>query len=397
MASIQWISLFKKNIEGVECTAISSPKALDSFEINIIDLSHSYVWRYDGKILGSVNCAQDLVNIQDMISNSKNKKVIILLPQEITYEYYYSGREYLKNVRIKNTLSTIVSVLFNDLGVPSFELGFENNTTVLGDKRLNSAFYFKNSKSEIITKAVDTNKVTTIKQDNYYVTTLDISNKTQLDNFLIQSKILLFKEPIPEWLENYSFNDDAELMEVKNEKTRQIELITKEVEQINDKLQENEYYKRILIESGDQLVEIVFKILDDIFNVNLFDFEDKKGPDFIFDYEKTTFIGEIKGINSNVKKSNVSQLDDHCSIYTDDKTEEEAKNVKGVLIINHQRLSPLSNRQPVADAEIQKALNNGLLIIESETLLKIFELFKKGEYSSDKIYQLFLTSGILKI
>ena len=48
---------------------------------------------------------------------------------------------------------------------------------------------------------------------------------------------------------------------------------------------------------------------------NLSTFVDEKKEDFIIKKENITFVGEIKGINSNVGYNNISQAERHKSEY----------------------------------------------------------------------------------
>ena len=59
--------------------------------------------------------------------------------------------------------------------------------------------------------------------------------------------------------------------------------------------------------NGEQLVEVVFDILESFFSYSLSEFKDEKKEDFLIKLDSVTFIGEIKGITSNVKSEHVSQ------------------------------------------------------------------------------------------
>lgn len=111
-----------------------------------------------------------------------------------------------------------------------------------------------------------------------------------------------------------------------------------------------------------------------------------------------TFIGEIKGVTSNIKNENISQLDVHYQGYMD-KLESGGKfeNVKALLIMDHQRTHKLDERQPVHINQINLANRNGSLIIETYTLLKLFEDFLSGIITKDNIVELFIKNeGLLK-
>ena len=104
-------------------------------------------------------------------------------------------------------------------------------------------------------------------------------------------------------------------------------------------------------------------------------------------------------MSSAVANKNVSQLDVHVQSYLD-KLQEEGKkeNVKGLLIVNHQRNKPLEERQEVHEYQKNLAMRNGSLIIETRTLLKIFEEYKQGKLTKEECKKLFMDNeGILKI
>ena len=79
-----------------------------------------------------------------------------------------------------------------------------------------------------------------------------------------------------------------------------------------------------------------------------------------------------------VANKNVSQLDVHVQSYLD-KLQEEGKeeNVKGLLIVNHQRNKPLKDRQEVHEHQRNLVTRNGSLIIETQTLLKYLKNINK--------------------
>ena len=95
-------------------------------------------------------------------------------------------------------------------------------------------------------------------------------------------------------------------------------------------------FKSILYENGDSLVRVVFDILEQVMNYSLAGFIDEKKEDFKIALPDITFIGEIKGITSNVRSEHISQLDVHCQSYIDDLDEEgKSENVKGIVVFDH--------------------------------------------------------------
>ena len=120
---------------------------------------------------------------------------------------------------------------------------------------------------------------------------------------------------------------------------------------------------------------------------DLSSFEDVKKEDFNYITEDKIFIGEIKGITSNVKSANVSQLDVHVQEYLDNH-EQEMRNIVSLLIIDHQRNKPLNTREPVHNIQINLAKRNGSLIVETSTLLKMFDKYLKGDLTREECLEL---------
>ena len=140
-------------------------------------------------------------------------------------------------------------------------------------------------------------------------------------------------------------------------------------------------------------------ILDELLDYDSSEFVDEKREDFLVKKEDITFIGEIKGVSSAIANKNVSQLDVHVQSYLDNLQEErKEEKVKGLLIINHQRNKPIEERQEVHEHQVNLAKRNGSLIIETQTLLRIFEKYKLGRITKEECKKLFEDNvGLLEI
>ena len=166
-----------------------------------------------------------------------------------------------------------------------------------------------------------------------------------------------------------------------------------------EKLAKNLRYKSVLFETGEALVIVVFEILEKMLKYDLSSFVDEKDEDFRIIFNDVTFIGEIKGITSNVKSENVSQLDVHCQTYIDSLDEEgKSENIKGILIINPLRNKPLNQRDNVHEKQIQLAKRNGSLIVTTDVLLNLFAAYLESHISTEKIIELLKNKiGLLQI
>lgn len=404
---IQIISFNAKNFERFECSSFGCPNTFDSFDVNIIDLTDQGIWKSNSSRCDTMAKPKDIRTLSDMMENSFKSKILIVLPQNIEYTYGDLHKEKMKD--ILGSISRIIGrEFFNNEQCPSIH--YEYNTTKLCDIDCKSDFYFKDIASgysfNTITKSINSEKPTTISLgEQLILTSLDIlEDENIIEKFF--KEIGLWDENIidfPEWLLKYEFFDDKDRIEEIKKSKSIIEEEKEIIENARIRLEKNNYFKSILVTNGDKLVYSVFEILQEILKTDLSEFVDKKDEDFLTILENVTFIGEIKGISTNVKSENVSQLDVHYQKYLDKLEEEKAgkaekEKVKALLIINPFRNKPVEERETINDEQIELAKRNGSLIISTEVLLKIYERFLKNELKSEDIINVFTTKiGLLEM
>ena len=392
------------NNVNIEINSISNPKSFDQFKINIINLNNPKIWRYDRIGTRHVNTINDFHSLGKILTNSSNAKNIILLPQNKIFksELTMSPDTYRYSVPLKDILKDLTgNILFPILQFP-YTLMFESTVTNINGINIEGAFYFFNEDSRRVTQSIGSSKTTTIKiGENIYVSTLNLDNLNNLKEFIRFLGLVDEKEIIPEWIHDISFLDDDRLEKNIKDNKENISELEKEIQLSENKLAQNLRYKSILYTNGNELVDVVFEMLELLFNTDLGNFIDKKNEDFIVKFENITFIGEIKGVTSNVRSEHISQLDVHYQNYLDELQEEDnikKEFVKSILVINHQRNKSIDSRQPIHENQIALANRNESLIIESSTLLDIFEKFKNQEISTDEIKEIFQSqSGLLKM
>jgi len=408
------ISKYKDYSDKVyKISKLGEIQALDDFEICIVDLSNEYIWRYNGSNPTNVNCYRDLITIKEAIINSNTTKIVIVFPQNKkfsynqTYEFIGGSRQYSfeDSIQLKDNKINLMKIINNSLfKLEKLELAFEKTKTVCEAKSIDADFNFINyeeEKFESVTYSKNSNKVTTIKKNNIFLTTLNILKDMDILKLFIENYCIdnIQKEEIPDWINNIKFFDDEQLNQNKDKNLTKINELKQENIEIAKKLQKNLEYKSILYTNGDELVEVVMAILDEILDYDSTGFIDKGKEDFLIKKADITFIGEIKGVSSAIANKNVSQLDVHVQSYLD-KLQDEGieENVKGLLIINHQRNKPLDERQEVHEHQVNLAKRNGSLIIETQTLLKIYENYKLNNITEQECKKLFEENiGLLKI
>jgi len=380
----------------------SHPMSPDDFDINVIDLSYKNIWRHGGNQIGPISIYDDLRPISKMIGDSSKSKTVYVYPQDGDFLYYYDGKQYKYRSRIKNLISNENYNLGYEscfsMYAPQLHVVFEPTKTIIKNIEYAADFRFAFDIGTIITKSESSGKTTTIKTEReYYFTTLDICSSLEKLMLFLEEYLVSVLPDVPDWVKTYEFWNDADSKATIESNKKQIFELNQKIEDAETILNENNRYKSILSTNGDELVEVVFEILEKMLNCTLSDFIDEKKEDFRIEKNNHVFIGEIKGINTNVKNENVSQLDVHYQSYLDEEKNDKT-NVHAILIINPQRNRSNEERDPVGEQQIKLAKRNESLIIETITLLKVFELFLDGKLSSERIVEVLASKvGILKI
>lgn len=367
---------------------ISAPKSFEEFDINIINLNDTAMWRNRG-----INLSDAINNIKDFrtlktLSDRTKSNVLILYPQDTNYLIQDYQGCYVKYDQIKN-ITNIVIRNIREIFEKSPKIYYGEATTVINKNKYKSDFSFFDDdeiygfKAVLQTMGKDIN---TLKIDNMYFTTLEIKSTEDLDVYLKKIGLLKkHKNNKPEWMEDIKMFNDEKLNKENLEYRQQIEDIDMKIKENNEKLENNDRLKSILYSSGEFLVEVVFDILEDMFGWDLSGFIDEKKEDFKYEDGDIVYIGEIKGLTSNVRNEYISQLDVHKQTYIDDHENIDKSKVRSILIINKERNKPLTERHEVNKDQESLAVRNESLVITTEILLKMYEKYlfedrKKDDY-----------------
>lgn len=406
------IQLIKKsvgeNLGNIEISEISNPKSLDQYSINIIDLNDDNLWRYKLDGYSNISSINDFKSLGIMLDNSKIATNILILPQDLLFRYNYglknhrsNFKDYQRSIRLKDMLSYLKDSILCKIVEFPYPLVFENTNTQIIDKNIESSFYFSNvSEERIVSKSLVSDKVTSILvKEKIFITTLKLDSFENINSYLDYLGLANKKEDIPEWINDFNFFNDLDQKEKINNFKEKIDNLTKEISIANKQLRKNLKYKSVLYTNGDELVKVTFDILTIMLNYDLDSFIDEKKEDFVIKLDGVTLIGEIKGVNSNIKSGHISQLDVHYQGYLDNLVEAgQNEVVKSILIINHQRNKNINDRIPVHEQQINLAKRNGSLIIETTNLLKLFEKYKNNKLSTEEFIELLQeNSGILTL
>lgn len=412
---INWQSREVKNLNhSFLISDFNCIKSLDTFDLNIFDLN--YIWVNDiDNDKNKIDLIDDLINIKIMIKNSKKCKNIFILPfdQDFSYTEIELIDKIEKSTNLRHIIKEFSNIISKNLiDLSSVELKYEITDTEIKDILYPANFYFKNPVNSL-TKSKDSNKTTTLKINNTtYLTTLnfeflEVDDFTFLVDWIDFNKIILFleeinlitnKSVIPEWIHEINLLNDKEKKQEINDQMAIIDDAQIKIKDAQEVLKKNLHFKSILYSTGDELVNVVFEILEKILNYNLSDFKDNNLEDFLIKKSDITFIGEIKGIGNSIKNINISQLDVHYSNYLDKLEEGKIEEkVKALLIINPNRNRKLEKREKVHQNQIELATRNESLIIQTYDLLKIFEAFEQENLTTEKIEEVFINKiGLLE-
>ncbi|MBR3620299.1 MAG: hypothetical protein IKN56_02235, partial [Clostridia bacterium] len=312
------------------------------------------------------------------------------------YNYSDYSHRFLKSIQIKDSLirsNSIFSGVIPENILAAFRLTYGLDKTKCNNSILDSEFIFCNHSANVLSKTQYSEKDTTVSLFNSLIlTTLQFSfTNNELTDFLLEIGLLKIKEDYPEWLISLEAFDDKCIKETIKENELLIENAQETIEKCRTKLDINMKYKSILIETGQNLVDVVFEMLEEMLEVDLSKFVDTKKEDFRFTAKNITFLGEIKGLTSNVKSTNIAQTNNHYFSYkeSDDYHEEE---IKRLLIINPLRDKPIEEREPINEEQISLAYSYDCLIITTEKLLKLYEKYKEGTISSSQIFDSIIKS-----
>ncbi|MCL2225297.1 MAG: hypothetical protein FWB96_10070 [Defluviitaleaceae bacterium] len=412
MNNIQIINYSGKSalskIDGLVVSQLNSPKSPDEFDITIIDLCDDEIWRSEWSDAKTVNNIGDFVHLQGIMERAQKTIFIVVFPKNCYFLYHSSRGSYRYRIELKNNLDALNSHILSKL-IPAtipqaaYNLLYEETTTVIGDYEFTASFHFDervSSNLEVLSYSRKSDKITTIvAQDKLLITSLGIlASENHLLAFLKSCGLISEREEYPQWLLDYPVLNDSELNAAIAENESKIEDACREIREAKKHLQKNLEYKSVLFVSGTELVNVVFMILEEILAVDLSGFVDLKKEDFLFEIDEgTEFVGEVKGVKTNIRQEYVSQLDVHYRRRLDKLQDENiSKTVKALLIINTLRNRPPSEREPSHSDPVLLAEQNKSLVIETVTLLKIYEFFVADNISTEKCKEMFqLEIGLL--
>ncbi len=194
---------------------------------------------------------------------------------------------------------------------------------------------------------------------------------------------------IPSWVSRFSFEQENGLNVKK-------QTLLKEIKVIDSELAKYRKYKKVLLGSGDILVESVATLLRDGFSFTIDSVDEfREDLKIIDDNNDPLIFIEVKGTNSGVKREYVNQTDSHRERAGLDSA------FPSLLVINtHVKNSKTidDKDQAIPEDQIKHAAKIGVLITRTLDLLFLFRHMNNGKISQKEIMELFCHEvGWLKV
>lgn len=342
------------------------------------DLKNLSLESYDGFIVDLFIFKYVNINVEELLQRiySNNKPVILVYSHDMSREF--SAIKYLEDnfeIKFENKDAAIIENSYNEY-LPE---RFNDYAMSMLSKKGDGKSYIKNTKNCFI---LNFGNITVLQDCEIEFTGKNnIKQKPQLLIDLIKAQNC---EETPAWVNELKILDELKIEENLTKIELEIQRLEDEKKEYSIKLDENKRYKELLFTSGKRLVEIVKKLLMEMLNVPIQDFDVEK-EDLSFELNNKKVLVEVKGINTGVKRENVSQIQRH--IEDDAKIngiddDEFSNKYKGLLIINPYIKTSVKERKEkeiYSKTVIDDLEHYGICAIDTITLLGKFQRFKAGE------------------
>lgn len=392
-----------KNFQDIgknKISAFNNFKSLDSYDFNIIDLNNAKILEYN-KYKSQFTIEKDFITLSDAITNMKtNNKIIFLSPQNIEVRLLNSNfSSSSEKISIKDKVDLVCQLLSSFFKFNKIDLMYDQDETKIGNTKFESDFCIREKgENDTITKNKH-DKITTVQNDKLLFTTLNLNKLKAIIEFLTAIGLIINKNNAPKWFNEINCYDDEKQFQIIDEEKEKIKKSEMKIKKSQDILENNNHFKSILYTNSNELVNVVFEILEEILKCDLSNFVDERKEDFLIKFENEhVLIGEIKGVNSNIKYEPIDQLERHYHIYLEEHPESENETIKQVLIINYEKEKKPEKRTKIHMNQINLAKRNGCLIIPTPTLLEIHQSYRNCEINTNQLINyIFNKSGVFII
>lgn len=214
-----------------------------------------------------------------------------------------------------------------------------------------------------------------LRNREYFVPTLE-PEKYRTEEFLrVLAEALIsthkkLLEEIPDWVNQYKFEEEKKLIE----KERRLHEI---IDKIDQRMLQFREYKKCICYNDELLRESIIEILRDGFDLKIDDTDEFKEDFKIIDSKgKPVILVEVKGTNKGITRQHINQTDSHRERAGLD------QKLPSILIVNTNIKKSNSLRdkyQKVAKEQIKHAEKMNVLVMRAIDFLNMLYLKEKGE------------------
>lgn len=341
---------------------------------------------YDAYIisLSAFEFGKEMYNLVDEII-SFNKPVIIVYNS--AYFSSFSGFDYLKNkfkIKFENKDCSIIENSYDEY-LPCDRSGYA--LSMLSNIDYGRAF-IKNTKNCYILRKQNVSIIHDLEPvyfDNEHKFVKEHS--TLLLNLLQIPK----NTAVPKWVEKIKILDDIKLEKEISCIEEKVEDLKKQKAEKIDNLMQNSEYKKVLYTSGEELVQVVKKMLSEMLNVeiNIINDIDEKKENLSFVLDDKNILVEVKGVNTPIKRQYVSQAQNHIeddAVIKGIDDDDINKYYKALLIVNPYIKDPVKDRvkKDFYGVSVKQEIEyKKVCTLDTITFLSLYQKYKDNKESID--------------
>lgn len=313
------------------------------------------------------------------------KKPVIIIYNSL-YSEDYDGYQYLNNkykIKFKELDCSIIEDSYDD-----YSIGNVRHDGYAVSMKFSSGYgkcFIKNTKNCYIMRNENVSIIHDVKECFVGPKAERMEQITITYMNLLQITTIAQK---PKWINNIRILNDNIIQDELNtldEEIKKLKLAKLEKEMM---LSSNEEYKKVLYSSGDELVDVVEKILIEMLSIPIDDL-DRKKQDLYFKLDGINVLAEVKGVNDPFQRDNISQAKRHVTDFANENGiygEDVNKTCKGLLIINPYRKQDLKEKlakEFYSKEVIKDAKFENICTLDTYTLLNYYSKWRNNNKSID--------------
>ena len=340
---------------------------------------------YDGFVI-SFSIFRDPELSTELVDRIIDLKKPVIIIYNSLYSEDYDGYQYLSNkykIKFKELDCSITEDSYDD-----YSIGNVRHDGYAVSMKFSSGYgkcFIKNTKNCYIMRNENVSIIHDVKE--YFVGPKAEKMEQITTTYMNLLRITTIAQK-PKWINNIRILNDNIIQDELNtldEEIKKLKLAKLEKEMM---LSSNEEYKKVLYSSGDELVDVVEKILIEMLSIPIDDL-DRKKQDLYFKLDGINILAEVKGVNDPFQRDNISQAKRHVTDFANENGiygEDVNKTCKGLLIINPYRKQDLKEKlekEFYSKEVIKDAKFENICTLDTYTLLNYYSKWRNNNKSID--------------